>query len=115
MVNRWHECHGVRDAVGDAVAPQDGARAGGQPGAESSILKIVGTELNQRRWELALRMAVSELNDVKNLVTVPAENGLCFRIANSEEKECDKVASLVSYWGCHQPKGGQPIVVDTAW
>ena len=32
-------------------------RAGGQPGAESSILKIVGTELNQRRWELALRMA----------------------------------------------------------
>jgi acyl-CoA dehydrogenase len=31
--------------------------AGGNPGAESSILKVVGTELNQRRWELAMEIA----------------------------------------------------------
>ena len=32
-------------------------RTGGQPGPESSILKVVGTELNQRRWELATKLA----------------------------------------------------------
>ena len=30
---------------------------GGHPGPESSILKIIGTELNQRRWELGARIA----------------------------------------------------------
>ncbi len=30
---------------------------GAQPGPESSTLKLVGTELNQRRWELAMRIA----------------------------------------------------------
>ena len=32
-------------------------KAGHQPGAEASILKIAGTELNQRRWELAVDIA----------------------------------------------------------
>jgi alkylation response protein AidB-like acyl-CoA dehydrogenase len=31
----------------------DAMRAGRRPGAESSVAKIAGTELNQRRWELA--------------------------------------------------------------
>ncbi len=35
----------------------DAMRSGSQPGTESSILKVVGTELNQRRWELAMRIA----------------------------------------------------------
>ena len=30
---------------------------GAQPGPESSTLKVVGTELNQRRWALAMRIA----------------------------------------------------------
>ena len=38
----------------------DAMKAGSQPGAESSILKVVGTELNQRRWELAMRIAGSD-------------------------------------------------------
>ncbi|MCP3985988.1 MAG: acyl-CoA dehydrogenase [bacterium] len=36
---------------------RDAAKAGQQPGAESSIFKIVGTELNQRRQELLLHIA----------------------------------------------------------
>ena len=32
-------------------------QASGQPGSESSILKVAGSELKQRRWELALRIA----------------------------------------------------------
>lgn len=36
---------------------QDAARAGQPPGAESSILKVYGTELNQRRRELAVEIA----------------------------------------------------------
>ena len=35
----------------------DALKSGAHPGAESSILKVVGTELNQRRWELALQIA----------------------------------------------------------
>jgi acyl-CoA dehydrogenase len=35
----------------------DAAREGGKPGPESSIFKLVGTELNQRRWELAVHLA----------------------------------------------------------
>ncbi len=34
----------------------DALKAGSQPGAESSIFKVVGTELNQRRWALATRI-----------------------------------------------------------
>ena len=34
----------------------DAMKAGAAPGAESSILKVVGTELNQRRWKLAMRI-----------------------------------------------------------
>jgi acyl-CoA dehydrogenase len=34
-------------------------KAGGQPGPESSILKVVGTELNQRRWELGVTIGGS--------------------------------------------------------
>ncbi len=34
----------------------DALKAGSQPGAESSIFKVVGTELNQRRWALAMRI-----------------------------------------------------------
>ncbi len=36
---------------------RDAAKAGHQPGAESSIFKVVGTELNQRRQELLLKIA----------------------------------------------------------
>ena len=36
---------------------RDAAKAGQQPGAESSIFKVVGTELNQRRQELLVHMA----------------------------------------------------------
>ena len=36
---------------------RDAAKAGHQPGAESSILKIVATELNQRRYDLLMRAA----------------------------------------------------------
>jgi len=35
----------------------DTLRAGGQPGPESSLFKLVGSELNQRRWELAADIA----------------------------------------------------------
>jgi alkylation response protein AidB-like acyl-CoA dehydrogenase len=35
----------------------DAAKAGHQPGAESSLFKIYGTELNQRRHELMVRLA----------------------------------------------------------
>jgi acyl-CoA dehydrogenase len=35
----------------------DRIRAGEPPGPESSILKVLGTELNQRRWELAAHIA----------------------------------------------------------
>ncbi len=35
----------------------DRIRLGDQPGPESSIFKVVGTELNMRRWELALKIA----------------------------------------------------------
>ena len=34
----------------------DAMKAGASPGAESSILKVVGTELNQRRWRLAMQI-----------------------------------------------------------
>ncbi len=34
----------------------DAARAGQQPGAESSIFKVYGTELNQRRYELLMSL-----------------------------------------------------------
>lgn len=33
------------------------SRAGRRPGAESSILKVTGCELKQRRWELAMQIA----------------------------------------------------------
>lgn len=36
---------------------RDAARAGQQPGPESSMFKVYGTELNQRRHELMLRIA----------------------------------------------------------
>jgi alkylation response protein AidB-like acyl-CoA dehydrogenase len=36
---------------------RDAARAGHRPGPESSIFKVVGTELNQRRTDLAVRLA----------------------------------------------------------
>jgi len=39
---------------------KDGAKAGQRPGPESSILKVYGTELNQRRRELAVRIAGSD-------------------------------------------------------
>jgi alkylation response protein AidB-like acyl-CoA dehydrogenase len=35
---------------------KDAARAGHQPGSESSMFKIYGTELNQRRYELIVRI-----------------------------------------------------------
>ena len=35
----------------------DRAAVGVHPGPESSTLKVVGTELNQRRWELAMQIA----------------------------------------------------------
>ena len=35
----------------------DRVKTGARPGPESSILKIVGTELNQARWELAVELA----------------------------------------------------------
>ena len=38
----------------------DALKAGSRPGSESSIFKLFGTELNQRRWELAVRMAGTE-------------------------------------------------------
>ena len=34
----------------------DKIQAGDRPGAESSIFKVVGTELNMRRWDLAVRI-----------------------------------------------------------
>ncbi len=39
---------------------RDNAKAGGRPGMESSILKVYGTELNQRRQDLAMRIAGPE-------------------------------------------------------
>jgi len=38
----------------------DGQRAGHKPGPESSIFKVYGTELNQRRWDLAMRILAEE-------------------------------------------------------
>ncbi|MEZ4278188.1 MAG: acyl-CoA dehydrogenase family protein [Myxococcota bacterium] len=35
---------------------KDAARAGHQPGSESSMFKVYGTELNQRRYELIVRL-----------------------------------------------------------
>jgi alkylation response protein AidB-like acyl-CoA dehydrogenase len=35
---------------------KDAARAGHQPGSESSMFKVYGTELNQRRYELLVRL-----------------------------------------------------------
>jgi len=57
----------IRDAVAASEMEQalmrltvrranDAMKAGDAPGAESSILKVVGTELNQRRWKLAMRI-----------------------------------------------------------
>lgn len=39
---------------------RDTLRAGGKPGPETSIVKVFGTELNQRRWELALEILGEE-------------------------------------------------------
>jgi alkylation response protein AidB-like acyl-CoA dehydrogenase len=39
---------------------RDAAKAGHQPGAESSIFKVYATELNKRRTELAVRIAGSQ-------------------------------------------------------
>ncbi len=36
---------------------RQGAQSGRAPGAESSIMKVVGSELKQRRWELAVQIA----------------------------------------------------------
>ncbi len=36
---------------------RDAARAGHQPGPESSLFKVYGTELNQRRYDLLMRIA----------------------------------------------------------
>jgi len=36
---------------------RDKAAAGASPGLESSIVKVFGTEMNQRRWDLAMRIA----------------------------------------------------------
>ena len=36
---------------------RDAAKAGHQPGPESSIFKLYGTELNKRRTELSVRIA----------------------------------------------------------
>jgi len=60
----------LRDEIIRAEMEQEGMRqlvqqinevlkSGGQPGSESSILKLVGTELNQQRWDLAQRIAGS--------------------------------------------------------
>ena len=35
----------------------DRIRSGDRPGPESSIFKVVGTELNMRRWDLAVEIA----------------------------------------------------------
>ena len=47
------------DQLGFSLTVQrglDGAKAGQRPGPESSILKITGTELNQRRQELLVAL-----------------------------------------------------------
>ena len=36
---------------------KDALQAGRAPGAETSLAKLAGTELNQRRWDLAMRIA----------------------------------------------------------
>jgi acyl-CoA dehydrogenase len=36
---------------------EDAAQAGHRPGAETSLSKLAGTELNQRRWEIAMKIA----------------------------------------------------------
>jgi alkylation response protein AidB-like acyl-CoA dehydrogenase len=36
---------------------RDAAKAGHQPGPESSLFKVYATELNQRRYELLVRIA----------------------------------------------------------
>lgn len=36
---------------------RDAARAGQQPGAESSLFKVYGTELNQRRYDILMKIA----------------------------------------------------------
>jgi alkylation response protein AidB-like acyl-CoA dehydrogenase len=36
---------------------RQGAQSGRAPGAESSIMKVAGSELKQRRWELAVQIA----------------------------------------------------------
>ena len=46
------------DRVGCRIgAALDAARAGHEPGPESSLFKVYGTELNQRRYELLMRIA----------------------------------------------------------
>ena len=61
----------LRDAVARSEMDQEAMRltvkrsndklkAGSKPGAESSIFKLFGTELNQRRWELGVAITGSE-------------------------------------------------------
>lgn len=61
----------LRDAVARSEMDQEAMRltvkrsndklkAGSKPGAESSIFKLFGTELNQRRWELGVQITGSE-------------------------------------------------------
>ena len=47
----------ARSPVSRVRALRDAARAGHQPGAESSIFKVYATELNQRRTELMVEIA----------------------------------------------------------
>ena len=54
-IAEWAMDAAAFDLVGKMVA--QAAEAHGKPGTSSSILKVCGSELKQRRWELSVRLA----------------------------------------------------------
>ena len=76
---------------------RDAAKAGHQPGPESSLFKVFATELNKRRSELAVTIAgPAGLDRERDLVTLadPARGNVVFKGAAFRKawEECNRFA-----------------------
>jgi alkylation response protein AidB-like acyl-CoA dehydrogenase len=92
-----------------------GNERSGAPGAESSVAKLVGSELNQQRWDLALRLLAMDGVGWDDAEIVPDETSLAITRhwlrsrANTIEGGSSEIQrDIVARHVLGLPKGGTP-------
>jgi alkylation response protein AidB-like acyl-CoA dehydrogenase len=86
------------------------AKAGEHPGPVSSVLKLAGTELNQRRWELAGRIGGLDAIGWDGDSFSPRDRALCRHVLRSRGNTIEGGTSevqknIVARRVLHLPKG----------